>query len=168
MANELADVSVSAPQGPLVAPAAPAEAAPVEFPSPFADILAGKVGAVSLAPIENEDMDPVQAYTVENLEKLGAAGANYWEAPGTLESVIFNPDVVTEQQLEEAAKAGKLQEIAPRATDLAPVGAPAPAPGTELAPQEVAGPLAGASVNSGSLERARVKNLTPPPPNRAV
>ncbi len=152
MANDLSGVQVGQP---AAAPAKPA------LPSPFADVAAGTVPAVSLAPIQDGKTDAAQAFVVANFDSLAESGLDYHEVPDTSESVIYNPSKITEAQINEAVKAGKLHEIAPLATDLKPLG------GDPAAVDAPVAPLSNAVVNgnAGSLETARVKNLTPAPKN---
>jgi hypothetical protein len=161
MANELAGAQVGPPQQ------APQAAAPA-IPSPFADVAQGSVPAVALAPIEGDKTDPAQKYAVENLESLAKAGIEYHEIADTAESVFFNPAKLSVEQIEEAYKAGKLHEIAPLVTDLAPVAGPAPAEGELSAPAAGSAPLAGSTAGSGALQGVRLKNATAPVKNGPV
>lgn len=160
MAQELANASVS--------PQAPAAPAPAALPSPFADVAAGSVPAVSLAPIQGGKTNAAQEFVVSNLDSLSEAGLDYHEVAETSESVIFNPSKITPAQIDEAVAAGKLHEIAPLATDLKPIGGAAPQGAPQGAPQVApqAAPLANATVSSGNnaaLGGARLKNATAKP-----
>ncbi len=178
MANELAQMTVSPDDATMGAEAdlatasaspAPAAAAGGELPSPIADVVAGAVPGFALPPIEGGQPSPVQAFVVEQFQALQDLGLDYLELPD-LTSVVFNPDVISEEDLQAAADAGTLPQIAPFATELGqPVAAPAPAGASE------AGPLATATVTPAGagnapvrtdkrLETARIKNVTPPKP----
>jgi len=158
--NELAGASV-APQN------APAEAAP-SIPSPFVDIVEGKVPGVTLPPINDGQMSPAQEFVVSNFNALMDAGLDYYEFEDTAESVIFNPQKISEQQLKEAREAGTLGELLPLASDLAPLGQPADAGAAPQGPAPSASPapLAGMTVAPNkSMETARLRNVAPAPKN---
>lgn len=157
--NELAGASV-APQ------TVPAEAAP-SLPSPFLDVSEGKVPGVTLPPINDGQMNPVQEFVVSNFNAVMDAGLDYYEFEDTAESVIFNPQKITEKELQAARDAGTLYEIAPVVQDLAPIGQPAPAAADSIqAPAAASAPLSGATVTPNrSLETARLKNVAPAPKN---
>lgn len=138
------------------APAATPAAAP-QFPSPFADVAAGTVPAISLAPIENRKTDEAQEFAVQNLDALKDAGVEYFELSDA-HSVFFNPAKISLEQIEAADKVGKLFEVAPLAKTLTPVAtaaAPAPvaAPASPLATSQAVVPPGRAG---GQLARSLV------------
>jgi len=138
---------------------APQEAAPVQVPPPFSDVVAGTVPAVAVPPIHKDtEPDPVQSFVIQNLDTLTKAGLDYYEA-ADLSTVLFNPSKITEAQLQEADKAGKLSSVAPQAAPPAP----------ESAPAEAAAPLAPVQAPSGiaapaGVGRTRLANVQPPGP----
>lgn len=160
MPNELANATVAAPA------AAPAQQAPA-IPSPFAEVVAGQIPAVSLPPIEGDQMDPAQQFVVENLDVLMQAGLDYHDTKDGL-SVIFNPKVVSLDAIQKAEKDGTLDKVAVPATSSAPAEAPAE-PASQAAP--AAGALAGAVVAPPAanapidrrLQQARIQNSRPAP-----
>lgn len=149
--------------GPLEnASVSPAPAAPA-VPSPFADVLAGQIPAVSLAPITGQKTDPAQEFVVTHLDELSEAGLDYHETPDN-HSVMFNPKKISAKEIDEADKAGKLFEIAPLVTDLKLPGMAAPAEASEATPAAAGGVLSGASVpTDGKLKTARLRNVAPAP-----
>lgn len=166
------------------APAAPqAPAGPAGLPSPFADVVAGSVPAVSLAPIVGGRGDPTQEWVVGNFEALLGSGLEYAELPDAV-SVFFNPKLTTAEDLKAADKAGKLAEIAPPAVEIGkPPAVPAPAapapaqtpalaaPPTPIpAPSSPSGALSGATAtpsapNAAKLAGIRARNAAPAKPN---
>lgn len=144
MANELANSTV----GP-----APAAAPTAEIPSPFADVVAGKIPAVSLPPIEGDQLDPTQEYVSQNLDTLLEAGLEYLETEDQT-TILFNPAVVKKQDLEAAQKDGTLGQLVRPA----------------LTPEAPADPLADAQA-AGPAEPAPLATATAgpaPAPNRAI
>jgi len=141
---------------------APQEAAPVQVPPPFSDVVAGTVPAVAVPPIHKDtEPDPVQSFVIQNLDTLTKAGLDYFEASNAT-TVVFNPAKISEAQLAKADKAGKLNEVAPiAALPQGAAGAPAEgAPAPEAAPlAPVQAPAAPAGVG-----RTRLANVQPPGP----
>lgn len=141
-----------------------------QFPSPFADVLAGSVPAVSLAPLHGSKTDPAQEFVVSNFEELTNAGLDYHETPDN-HSVLFNPKVISADQIDKADKAGELFRLAPLVKDLAQPGAEtapeaAPQGQAPAAAPAPAGPLAGMQVTDPKIKTARLKNLAPAPTNQ--
>ncbi len=179
----LADLPVSSPEAP-VAPAAPEapvavpEAAPAALPTPFDAISAGKLPGLQVPPIHKNDgvPDALQTFVVHNLHNLMQAGLDYHDLPNHT-TVIFNPDVVTKEQIEKAHADGNLDKLVPTAkafsafmakqaaapeaaSPLGGVPSPVPTPAAPPAnnmPAEVAAPPPGVS-------KARLANLQPPGP----
>jgi hypothetical protein len=167
---------------PLPAPTAPAAPAAPEFPSPFLDVVQGSVLGVTIPAIEGQTNE-LQEFVVQNFTQLQDAGLDYIELPD-MQSVFFNPQVISEKDIQAAAEAGTLGQIAPLVEQL---GAPPVIPTAEPAPQEgpAAAPppanaglgvLAGVGVapagaspgnTSKKLETTRLKNAAPPKPNTA-
>jgi len=161
MPDALANATVGGPAAPEAAPAAP------QLPSPFSDVLAGTVPAVSLAPIHGRKTDPAQEFVVQNMDELAQAGIDYHELPDH-HSVLFNPAKISSEQLDSADKAGKLFDVAPLVTKLgASTGANADlAPAGASPAQPVSGPaLAGATATGpveGKLKSARLRAAAAP------
>jgi hypothetical protein len=173
------------------AQALPSQAAPNSeageapgIPSPFDDVAAGKIPAVTLAPIEGRQTDPAQEYIVQNFDKLPDLGLEYVELSKS-HSVVFNPKETSAEELQAADKAGKLFDVAPlvRALgkDVVPklqlAPAPAPAAGAPLAASAAApaGPAAqdtapapGASMPSAPLATATASASPRVPSNRGM
>lgn len=178
MSPALADATVSPPEA---APAPAGTPAPA-FPSPFLDVLEGKVPGVTVPPLQPGQENEVQNYAVEHFTDL-AEVLEYTELPD-MRSVFYNPQLVNEKDIQAAAEQGTLDSIAPLAVELgAPPSAPQAAPAAQGVPQEGPapaaapqtagpGPLAGMSVAPAggppanrTLERARLRNAAPPPAN---
>jgi hypothetical protein len=87
------------------------------LPSPFSDVVAGKIAGVTIPPIIARKTDPIQEFFVSNLDEIMASGMDLHETPDAV-SVFFNPSKVTPEQIEEADKAGKLLELFPPVTRL--------------------------------------------------
>ena len=162
MPNELADASLAQPPAatqPLAdqqAVAAPEQ--PNPLPSPLDAIAAGQIPAISLSAFD--DKNPLHEFLVQNFEALPQLGLDYADLAGEDHlSVVFNPKVISEQKLQAAHKAGKLDQVAPRGD--APAEA-APAQGAEAfaAPPEAAVAPMGAPLAS--------QGLSAPPANRAL
>ena len=88
-----------------------------QLPRPFADIVAGTLPAVSLAPIVHRQTDEAQEYVVSNFIQLGEAGLGYHELKSN-HSVLFNPTKISTEQIDAAEEAGKLYEVAPLVREL--------------------------------------------------
>lgn len=171
MPNELAGEALPAPNAPLAPQAAPAEAPAFQLPSPFADVVAGTIPGVTVPPIVQGKTDQLQEFVVSNLDEIMASGLDMHETDDAM-TVFFNPSKVTPEQIDKAAKAGKLLELFPAAAQAAQAAAaPAEAP-VEAAP--AAGPLAGATVAPPAAAGApnqrlmgaqatALKSLTPSP-----
>lgn len=164
MANELASAQVSPQAAPQAEPPAGSG-----FPSPLADVEAGSVPAISMAPIREGKMDEIQKFTVENFDAILQSGLEYHDLPDA-HSVLFNPKLISIEQIEAADKAGKLFEVAPLAKGLGtPATAQAPSAEAQPAPAASnAGPLSGATVSAPvpankGLESARIKASRPAP-----
>lgn len=169
----------AAPTGPLApnaAPLAPQPAAPAPIPSPFDDIIAGRIPAVSLAPVVGRQTDPAQEYAISNLDKLNDAGLEYHELKDHY-SVLFNPAKISAAQLDAADKEKKLFAVAPLARQLGNVPVSRPAATPLAAPALAAPPAApaagGAPILAGAsarvpldrrLQTDRLHNFAPVPP----
>lgn len=157
----LADASV-APKTPVLSPlAAPEPAAavntPVEadLPPPLPQLAAGELPAVLVPPITPEtEGDPTVQAVISNFGELGKLGIEYYEAADQ-STVLYNPKVITEDQLKEAEANGTLAQIAP------PIGG-------SMEPQAQGAPLAqtapaGAPAAPPRLTNARIQNFNPRP-----
>lgn len=161
MPNELAGAQVpAAPSAPLAAPAAEQG---FQLPSPFSDVVAGTIPGVSIPPIVGRKTNQIQEFVVANMDDIMASGLDLHETDDAT-TVLFNPAKVTAEQIDEAAKSGKLFELFPLADQAAQAAAsPAPAPEAPLAAP--AGPLAGAvaqpaaPAGSKGLQTAQAKSL---------
>lgn len=143
-----------------------AKASSVQLPSPFNELVQGKIPAVQIPPIDGEAMDPVQQFAVENLADLLAKGLDYHETADQ-RTVFFNPKKVTEKQVADAEKDGTLDKIAPVAAAPAPQQeAQQPDASANAAP---AAPLAAAQAIAApapnrQLQSARILNARPAAP----
>ena len=142
--------------------AAPAPAS--SLPSPFGDVVAGTVPAVSIPPLHKDaEPDPLQGFVIQNLPELTKSGLDFFEAKD-LSTVVFNPEKISEKDLKTADESGKLAEVAPPAQ--------APAEPAAAAPQEAAAAPAGPAPSLASLpapkapvskqvSRAQLQTLNP-------
>lgn len=163
MSNELAGAQVA----PSAAPAAPQADAPA-FPSPFADIVAGKVPGVVLDPIEGGQPTDVQEFAIAHFPELTEVlGYTDTEAG---HSVFYNTKLLSEDKVHELDRAGKLTSALPVAKTLAnPQNAPAateqPAAGLAAASAAPAGALSSAKVTGNAgMRSARLANSKPVDP----
>lgn len=184
---DLPPVAAPAAPAPDTAPAAPApDAAPaapaMQLPTPFDVIAAGKLPGLQIPAIQKGDgvPDALQHYVVQNLHVLMQAGIDYHDLPDHT-TVLYNPTVVTEAQIQEAYKAGTLDKLVPTAKAFvehiqklaaAPQQAPAaPASGLADVPTPGAAPAAGQAAAAPAhrasppgVNRARLANIAPPGP----
>lgn len=154
---------------PTPAAPAPAPSPDAGLPSPFVDVATGKVPAISVPPIVGSHYTDIQKYLVENFDTVLSAGLDFTELDGAL-SVFFNPKLLSEQDVWNAAKDGTLQKIAPVADKLgAPPGAP-PAPVAAPAGPQGAPPAAAPAQSSpaGALAGMTATPAGPAPGNAAV
>lgn len=149
MNSPLANASL-APQP----PAAPNVPVANELPPPLPELVEGLVPAVLVPPITEEVLQevPQVEMLVQNFDQIYQLGLETYEAQD-LSTVVYNPDLVSEQQLQEAEGNGTLAQLAvpliPGAGEEMSMAAP-PAP--------AGGPLAGADVSPA----ARAANMQPP------
>ncbi len=131
--NELAQAQVAPPQaaapqpqGQELAPDQQAQAP--QLPAPLDAVAAGQTPAAVLPPVQpNQPPDDVQEFVISNFDNLATLGLAAFEAPD-MSTVIFNPQMVDQKQLEAAAKAGTLDQLLnppKQGQELAPRGAPA-------------------------------------------
>ena len=189
---DLPPPDTSAPSAPATpdAPAAPAgvsTAPPAALPIPFNAIAAGQLPGLQIPPIHKGDNvpDALQHFVVQNLHVLMQSGIDYHDLPNHT-TVLFNPSVVTKQQIEEAYKKGDLDKVVPTAAafeehvkKLASAAQPAPAgpapaglsdvePPAGVAPAGPAGqtPAAPAKrdIAPPGVSHARLANIAPPGP----
>lgn len=151
-----------APAAPVSSPLAAPEPAvatntPVEadLPPPLPQLAAGELPAVLVPPITPEtEGDPLLQNVISHFGELGKLGIEYYEA-GDQSTVLYNPEMVTEDQLKEAEANGTLAQIAPPLGQaLAPQSAPL---------QAAVVPPAGAPQTSGRLRNAQIQNFNPRP-----
>ncbi len=153
----------AAPEAPAAQDAASAPASPL--PSPFGDVAAGTVPAVSIPPLHRDAQpDPLQGFVIQNLPVLTKSGLDFYEAKD-LSTVVFNPQKISEKDLKTADESGKLAEVAPAAQSAAHAEAPTPAADAAAAPAAPA--LASLPVPAPrgnvpkQVSRAQLQNLNP-------
>lgn len=155
-----ASAANSAPVAPAAAPAAALAAEQGPLPSPFLDVVQGKLPAVVLPPISKGTNPPPEvSFAVQNFDTLLKAGLDYYETKHS-DTVLFNPKLLTEDQVKAAEKAGKLQELT-KPVEAAPALAEA-APAAAAAPVAAPAAVAAAPAPSKPAQRARLAALTPP------
>lgn len=157
---------------PLAPEAPPAE----QLPSPFSNIAAGELPAVSFPPEKKgEASGPLSQYVQDNLPTLLAAGIDVFEAKDQ-HSVLFNPTLVSLEDLKKAEAAGTLLKVAPSiktakpaktapaaAAPLAAPAQPAAAPTGPLAQQSLPpAPMNPAPKPNGKLQAAQLQNMKSP------
>lgn len=188
--------------------AAPAAGAPQEnaaaipsadsLPSPFSNVAAGDIPAISFPPEKpGEESGPLSMYAQQNLPTLLKAGLDVFES-GDLYSVFFNPTRVSLEDLKKADTRGDLLDIAPSIQTERPKAekAKAAATRTNHTAEAEAGPLAAEEAQataeaaaqaqqaqqaapaaaqqapapraSGRLQNARIQALKPPAPGMPV
>lgn len=149
--SPLSNESLTAP----TPPAAPNVPVAAELPPPLPQLAEGLIPAVLIPPITEEALQiPEVESIIANFEQIYQLGLETYEA-GDMSTVVFNPSLVSAEQLTEAEGNGTLAQLAmPLLGDGALAGemaAPAPAP----APAQ---PLAGAGLSPTS----RANNMQPP------
>jgi hypothetical protein len=157
MLSPLANASMS--DTPPVAPTnTPVEAS---LPAPLPDVVAGNIPAVLVPPVNEATMtEPVVDAIVKNFDRLPEMGLETYELPD-MSTVVFNPQLVTEDQIKEAQANGTLPQLAmPAVGGAEPAEAPAPAAAQQapLAQATLTGPP---PVNQSRLTTARVQNFAP-------
>lgn len=130
-----------------------------ELPPPLPQLQAGELPAVLVPPITQEMMaDPVIDAVVTNFPRLGELGLDYYEAQD-MSTVLYNPELVSLEQLKEADTNGTLPQIAQ------PLGAVSGQPPAATAPAAQNAPLATeqlpAAPAEAGLQKARVQNMAP-------
>lgn len=166
MASPLENVTIETPAAPQ--PLTPEPVVPVnepvaaELPPPLPQLQSGELPAILIPPVTQEMVaqDSVVGALVSNFPKLGDLGIGYYEA-ADLSSVLYNPSLVTVEELQEADQNGTLASIAQPLSALeaaqgsgaAPGGMPAPLAAEQLAVPPPAG--------EAKLQNARVQNIAP-------
>ena len=111
------------PQGQELASSQQAQAP--QLPAPLDAVAAGQTPAAVLPPVQpNQPPDDAQQFVISNFDQLKTMGLAAFEAPD-MSTVIFNPQMVDQKQIEAAAQNGTLEQLL----------APPPQQGQELAPQ---------------------------------
>lgn len=124
--SPLADATVKTPAPapqPLAGPQPPA------VPEPLNLVVAGQVPAVPLPPAQpGAPLDPAQEFVVSNFDSLPQLGLGAFEA-SDLTTVVYNPNMVNEQALAAADKAGQLPQFLQSLAQPQQDSAPAPQSG---------------------------------------
>lgn len=165
----LADLPV--PSAEPIAPEAPVAPAPAPqdgLPTPFDAIAAGKLPGLQVPPFTKEAgaLDPIQDYVVSNLHILQANGIEYTDLPNDT-TVLYNPEVVTTDEIAKAYEAGTLDKLVPTSAAFQEFASKqaAGAPGPGAVPPQSAPPAAGpAGSTPPGVNRARLANIEPPGP----
>ena len=127
------------------------------LPPPLPQIQSGETPAVLVPPITKEMLaDPLIDSVVNHFDQLSELGIGYYEAADQ-STVLFNPEKITEEALQEADQNGTLAQIAP------PLGSPAPEdqPAPQSAPLATEQLPAAAPAGEAKLETARIQNVAP-------
>lgn len=161
-AAPLADESVAPLPTPLASPTASSvklnEPVAAELPPPLPQISAGVLPAALIPPISEEvAVDPLVESIISNFGKLGELGIEYYEAADQ-STVLYNPSLITVEELKEAESSGTLAQIAP------PIGIAAEAP-LDVSTSAPLAQTAPAPKPAGSqrLMGARIRNFNPQP-----
>jgi hypothetical protein len=157
--NPLANAALE-PQ-PVAPTNTPVEA---ELPAPLPDVISGATPAVLIPPVNQQTLtEPVVNAVIKNYGRLPELGLEAYELPD-LSTVVFNPSLISEDQIKEAEANGTLAQIAipavgpgPEAADTASAP-PAPVQQAPLAQATLTGPP---PVNQSRLTTARVQNFAP-------
>ena len=188
--QELAAPAAGAPQENAAAAIPSADS----LPSPFSNVAAGDIPAISFPPEKpGEESGPLSMYAQQNLPTLLKAGLDVFES-GDLYSVFFNPTRVSLEELKKADTRGELLDIAPSIQTERPKAGKAKAAATRTnhTAEAEAGPLAAEEAQapaevqqaqqaapaaaqqapapraSGRLQNARIQALKPPAPGMPV
>lgn len=150
----------------------PAEAEPLQ--TPFDAIANGKLPGLQVPPYTKEAgaLDPIQDYVVSNLHLLQANGIEFTDLPDNT-TVLYNPELVSTEEIAAAFKAGTLDKLVPTSASFQEfaagqaAGAPAPG-GLADVPLPTAAPNFAPAAAAGStpagVNRARLANVVPPGP----
>lgn len=164
MANELSNVRVSA--APAPAPEAPAAPEQPQLPPPVAAVANKEVPGIIVPPVApNSAPDELQSFLIQNYTELPKiAPVDFFEAKDA-STVVYNPEMLTEESLAKADTEGTLQQLLQPAEQAAPEApaAPQPAEGTSLpAPTPNVPAMQAPKVPAGTqdaLAKARVRNM---------
>lgn len=156
MKSPLENETLAAP-GPAMATNTPVAA---EIPPPLPQIAAGELPAALVPPLDEALMnDPTIAGILSNFGELGKLGIEYYEAADQ-STVLYNPKLITDQQLAEAEQNGTLPQIAPPVTELSQspeaVGSPMPLAGASMT-------STGQPETEARLATARARNINDGP-----
>jgi hypothetical protein len=125
------------------------------FPPPIPQLTSGEIPAILVPPITEQLMaDPRVESLLLLFPQMKELGLDYYEAQSA-ETVIYNPDLISESDLVEAEQNGTLAQLA----------MPIMEPEEAMGEAPMAGPLAGAGASSGASARLaddRVQNMEPP------
>lgn len=166
----LADAKVQMPAAPTplapeAAPAPAPEAAAVELPEPIAAVARKELPGVIVPPLRpGAPPDPLQLFVVSNLDVIMQQAPIEFYDTAAQETVLYNSELLTAEQLQQAEQDGTLQKLVQPAAggpQNAPMGsaegtslpAPSPAVPAQKAPKPAAG-------MQDILANARVKNVT--------
>lgn len=154
----------AAPAPAAAAPAAPQTSAPTpeQLPEPLAAVARKEVPGILVPPLlPNTPPDPLQLFVVQNFDTLPQmAPVDYYDTQSS-ETVVFNTELLTAEQLAQAEKSGTLTQLLQPQTAAAPGGPAMSAEGTSLpAPVPQTPPMkAPPAKMQASLATARVRNM---------
>ena len=137
-----------------------------ELPAPLPDVISGTVPAIVVPPVNQTTLqDPIVGAVVQNFGRFPELGLNSYELPD-LSTIVYNADVLTEDQIAEALANGTLDQlVVPAQQEAAPEAAPeAPqieAQATQQAPLAQATLTGPPPVNESRLTTARIQNFAP-------
>jgi hypothetical protein len=125
------------------------------LPPPLPQIASGELPAVQVPPITDENSsDPLISAVIANFGELGSMGIEYYEASDQ-STVLYNPELITESDLQEADKMGTIGQIA-QPIGGQPQGGAAP---NQPSPLAQAGPPP--TQTPAPLQNARINNFNP-------
>lgn len=156
MTPVLANETISPVEAPVVPVNEPVAA---ELPPPLPQLESGEISAVLVPPITQELMaDPAIDNLVSSFPKIMEMGLGVYET-ADLSTVIYNSDLVSEEQLREAEQNGTLAQIAQPLGSISGQGGASPLPGADMAP--LAAEQAPSPAGEPRLQSARVQNMAP-------
>lgn len=171
MNNPLADAKVKMPMAEeTMAPEAPAAQAPapattLQLPEPLGAVARKEIPGVIVPPlVPGQQPDPVQLFVVSNFDVLPTvAPIDYFDTQAK-ETVVFNSELLTAEQLEQAEKDGTLKNLVQSANGGTAAAAPGmSAEGTSIPAPQPATPTMRAPKPSAGMQdmlaNARIKNL---------
>lgn len=153
---QIAPQGVQPPSPPAPASPDPLGGAPEGIPDPLAAVTRGEPPAVRVPDPQTASEDPIANYIETHLGDLVQAGLDVYEAMTVPELVVYNPSVISYDDLQAADEQGTLAELVPELNQLASLGPEMPAPAAPPATIPAGRPTGG----QGGTSHARAQQAS--------